>query len=232
MKTILLRLSLAISLLAAPIVGSAQHSLNVVGYVNRPFSIGANLFGNPLNASPNNYLSTLFQPGVVPDGAVVSLWNPATLSFDTTSTFSAGFWSLDFVLNPGTGARLTTPSTFTNTFVGEVQMRDGGPFSEPIALPPLYAGPDGILLRSDIVPTASSGSDIFLNILGRGPNVGEQVIKLNSVSTYLGEDTWDVTPTLAVGEAVFLNVGPVPEPSAAALGLLGLVLLRAFRRKA
>jgi hypothetical protein len=223
-------LSLVLGLQIVLMASLCQQAHSVVGYVNRSFSVGDNLFGNPLGASPNNNLGSIFDPANVPDGAAVSLWNPATLSFDTTSTFSAGFWSLDFVLNPGTGARLTTPSAFINTFVGEVLMRDGGPFTEPFPLPPLYAGPNGLLLRADIMPMASSGANIFLNILGRGPNVGEQVIKLNSVSTYLGEDAWDVTPTLAVGEAVFLNVGPVPEPSAAVLGLLGLVLLRAFRR--
>jgi hypothetical protein len=212
-------------------IASAQsnvYSLNVVGYVNKPFVAGNTLFANPLSAATNN-LGGIFN-AAIPNGTTVSLWNAATLSYDVTSTYTGGAWSLNLTLNPGTGALLSSPSVFTNTFVGNVVTRDGGPLGEPpYALPPLYSGPDGLFLMSDVLPAASLGTDIFLNLLGRLPQVGEQVITLSGTSTYLGGNSWSGgTPTLNVAEAVFLNIGPVPvpEPSALALLLLGGALLR------
>lgn len=206
-------------------------SAAIVGYVNHSFGPGDSLFSNPLEASPNNTLSSLFWSSPVPSGTMISLWNPTTLSFDTTSTFSSGAWSINFTLNPGTGARLTAPSAFTNTFVGEVRNHDGSSYSGTLTPPPLYSGPNGIFLLSDKAPVGATGNDIFLNILGRAPNVGEQVMSLTTISTYLGGGTWDNLPTLPVSGAVFLNIGPVPEPSTAAMGLLGLALMRALRRR-
>lgn len=230
MKTSLHRFIICIALLIA-----TSGQANVVAYVNHAFGIGNSLFANPLTASPNNTLSNLFYYTTVPYGTSVSLWNPASLSFATTSTYDMdiyGGWSANFTLNPGTGARLTTPSVFTNTFVGEVQNHDGSVFTGSLTNPPVYAGPNGIFLLGDKAPVAAFGDDIFYHILGRAPNVGEQVMTLTTTSTYLGAGTWDLIPSLGVSDAVFLNVGPVPEPSAAAISLLGLALLRAFRRKA
>lgn len=230
MKTRISLFLVVVSILSAQ-AQSNIFSVNVVGYVNHIFGPGDSLFSNPLVAPTNNTLVNLFSPSVVPDGTTISLWNPSTLSFDTTSIFNSGFWSINFTLNPGTGARLTTPSAFTNTFVGNVQNHDGGPFTDPLTLPPLFGGPNGIYLLADKAPVANTGTNIFLNILGRLPNVGEQVITLTTTSTYLGAGLWDNLPTLGVSEAAFLNVGPVPEPSTMALGLMGLVVLRHLRRR-
>jgi len=222
-------------LFAALVLLFAHPTFAAVGYVNHGFGSGPSLFSNPLLASPDNTLGSLFSPSVVPDGTTISLWNPATLSFDTSSTFNSGAWSVNFTLDPGTGARLTAPSPFTNTFVGTVLNHDGtissGGF--PFPLPPVYSGPNGLFLLSDKTPMPSTGNDIFLNILGRAPIVGEQVLTLTTTSTYLGGGSWDVAPTLSVSGAVFLNVGPVvvPEPATAALALLGVVLLGKFRRR-
>jgi hypothetical protein len=219
-------------LIAALTIISAQAQIyppNVVGYVNRAFGAGDSLFANPLDAPPNT-LSTIFAG--VPNLTMVSLWNPATLTFDTTSTFKTGTgWSQNFTLEPGTGALLNTLQLFTNTFVGDVLSHNGGPYADPLTPAPIYSGPNGIFLLGDKSPVASTGNDIFLNILGRAPHVGEQVMTLTTTSTYLGGGSWDLLPTLDVSGAVFLNVGPVPEPSVAALGLLGIALLRKFRRK-
>jgi len=197
------------------------------GYVNTPFAPGSTLFANPLQTTSNT-LSNLFAGGV-PNGTTVSLWNSTALGYDITSTYSGGSWSLNLTLNPGTGARLTTTGTFTNTIVGVALNHDGGPLplSGPTQ-PPVYAGPNGLFLLGDKAPVGATGNDIFLNIFGRAPTVGEQVIKLSSTSTYLGGGSWDNTPTLYVGEAAFFNIGPVavPEPTAYALVIFGLAVLR------
>lgn len=235
-KTCLRSLAIALGILLAPTVRADVYSANVVGYVNHLFSPGNNLFENPLVATNNN-LSTIFSSAVVPNGTTISLWNPNTLTFDVTSTYTGGNWSQNLILNPGTGALLNAPSSFLNTFVGGVISHNGGPYADPLTLPSPYAGPNGLFLLGDKAPVLASGADIFMNILGRLPNIGEQVITMAGTSTYLGGGNWDSIPTLAPSEAAFLNVGPVsavapvPEPSAAALSVLGVTLLRCFRRK-
>ena len=235
-------------LLAVCLVQSTQaqgvFSDNVVGYANHFFVIGNNLFCNPLDAAANN-LSGVFNPATTPDGTVISLWNPATSSFYISATNSAGTWTQDLPLNPGTGAVLMAPEAFINTFVGRVLNHDGTPYHgvSPIPTPQPFAGPNGLYLLSDACPIADTGSDIFFNIIGRQPHAGEQVITAAGTSTYLGDSTWDVLPLLKVGDAAFLNIGPsatttvlldlapVPEPSTLALGLLGLALIPACRRR-
>ncbi len=194
--------------------------------MNRAFGAGDSLFANPLNAPPNT-LSDIFAG--VPNLTKVSLWSPTTRTFYTESIFEEfSGWSINFTLNPGTGAKLFAPQSFVNTFVGNVLSHNGGPYADPLTPAPVYSGPNGMFLLGDKAPVASTGNDIFLNILGRAPKVGEQVMTLTTTSTYLGGGNWDLLPTLGVSGAVFLIV---PEPSVAALGLLCLALLRKYRRK-
>jgi hypothetical protein len=229
-------LRLLIAVIISETLQSAQaqsnvYALNVVGYVNRVFGIGNSLFANPLTASPNNTLSSLFSPSIVPNGTQISLWNSTSGTFDISSTLSFGSWSTNLTLNPGTGARLTAPSAFTNTFVGTVLNHDGSLFSGSLTNPPVYGGPNGIYLLGDKAPVANTGSDIFLSIVGRSPNVGEQVITLTTTSTYLGGGNWDNIPSMAVSDAAFLNIGPVPEPTTITLSLLGFALIPIYRRR-
>ncbi|HTL71703.1 MAG TPA: PEP-CTERM sorting domain-containing protein [bacterium] len=232
-------------LVTAFIVQSASaqvYSGNVVGYANHMFVAGNNLFANPLEASANT-LSVLFNPATVPDGTIISLWNPTTDSYDTSATLSGGIWSLDLTLNPGTGALLNAPTAFLNTFVGYVDNHDGSAYDGfALSPPPTFSGPDGLYLLSDKAPVANTGSDIFLNILGRLPNLGEQVITSAGTSTYQGAGQWDIVPVLNVSDAAYLNIGPisssvalpalapVPEPTTIALTLLGLALIPVCRR--
>lgn len=236
-------LHLLIAAIACVTIFNAQgqsnvYAINIVGYVNRAFGIGESLFANPLSANPNNTLSTLFSPSSTPYGTQISLWNPTSGLFDTTSTLefdgiSAINWSVNFTLNPGTGARLTAPSAFTNTFVGTVLNRAGGFFTDgdQSMVSPLFGGPNDIYLIGDKTPVAASGENIFLNLVGRVPNIGEQVITLTSTSTYLGGGNWDNIPAMAVSDAVFLNIGPVPEPTTLTITMLGFALIPAYRRR-
>ena len=223
-------------------------SQGLVAYINSPFLPGNNIFVNPFEAGNGDTLSVLFGSVTVPDGTTVSLWNSTTRMFDTTSTFNSGSWSANLTILPGTGAELNTPTSFTNTFIGTVLNHDGSTFNDSgnPTPPPVYSGPNGVFLLGDKFPTVDTGTDIFLNILGRAPNPGEQIITFDSASqnyitsTYLGNGNWNGgSPTLDVGQAALLNVGPVPfditsvpEPNTLALaGLAGMGMLMVMRRK-
>jgi hypothetical protein len=223
-------IQLLIALLGICSVQAQVYSSNVVGYVNTPFGVGDTLFSNPMQ-SANNNLSALFSALLVPNGTTVSLWNPVTSTYDTSSTFNAGVWSVNLTLDPGTGAQLTTSSAFINTFAGYMLNHDGSLFFSTFSPPPLFSGPAGIYLLADKAPIADTGNDIFLNLIGRAPNSGEQVITLSGTYTYLGGGVWDTTPTLGFGQAAFLNLGPIPEPAATGLVVLGFGIILSWRRR-
>jgi len=223
----------AILLASQASVNAQVYSQNLVGYANITFNAGVNLFGNPLDSAPNDLDSIINDDGteIIPNGTTVSLWNPTTDSFGPGSVFNNGSWSVDLTLLPGTGAELIAPSSFSTTFVGNVDGHDGNLLTQmSLPPPPVFTGPNGVYLRSDACPTEDVGTDIFLNIFGRLPNPGEQVTLLNSATqiyttdTYLGNGSWDNVPTLNVGEAAFFNINSVPEPSTACAGLAGLGL--------
>jgi hypothetical protein len=207
---------ISFSLAAEAVSAQGVYNSNVVGYVVTTFNAGINLFENPLEDPPDN-LSNLFYQFPVPNGTTISLWNSTQSSFDTTSEYLNGSWTVDLMLQPGTGAQLNTPLAFTNVFIGSVLNHDGSSWSENPILPPVFSGPNGIYLLGDKSPTVDTGTSIFLNILGRLPNVGEQVTTLSGTSTYLGNGDWDNVPTLGVGDAAFFNIESVPEPSAFSL---------------
>lgn len=232
MKTKIYKLAVLVSLsLLAKDAPAQVYGGNIVGYDNFFFKAGANLFENPFENSPNT-LTNLFNQAV-PDGTTISLWNPTLAAFGAISTYLNGAWTVDLMLEPGTGAKLDAPSAFTNTFAGVVLNHDGSVLSNPFGLtpPPVFAGSDGTYLMGDRAPVADIGADIFLNIFGRLPNVGEQVATLSGTSTYLGNGDWDNVPVLGVGEAAFftthttLNIQPVPEPGVLSLFSLGSLFI-------
>jgi hypothetical protein len=208
---------------------------DIVGYINYTFASGNTLFTSQLDNSPND-LAILF--GTTPtEGTTISLWDATTHTFNTATTYDFdlyGGWSANLTLQAGAGYLLNTFAAFTNTFVGTPLNHDGSTFNigDSLTPPPVYAGADGIYLLGDKTPVVDTGTDIFLNILGRQPNVGEQVITLTGTSTFLGGGSWSGgVPTLNVGDAALLNIGPVPEPSTMALGLLGAALVHVCRRR-
>lgn len=196
---------------------SAQQPL--ILYFNCNFLAGSNLFSEPLLLESNN-LSVLFPTSgtnftYIPAGTTVSLWNPSTSSFDSTATLTNGAWSNDLKLPPGAGALVVAPSPFTNSFTGIVLNHAGSlltSLNQIYLPPPVFSGPNGIYLLGDKCPVVDVGTNIFLNILGRMPFVGEQVTLLSGTSTYLGNGIWDSVPTLGVGQAAFLNVMAAPPP--------------------
>lgn len=232
MKTKLYDLAVIVSLsFLAETASSQVFGNNIVGYVNFAFNSGDTLFENPLLNTPDT-LTNLFNQSI-PNGTTISLWNSRTSTFDTTSTYLNGNWTLDLTLEPGTGAQLNAPSAFINTFIGTALNHDGTVLSAPNGLtpPPVFSGPSGTYLLGDMAPVADTGTDIFLNLFGRLPNIGEQITTLSGTSTYLGNGDWDTTPSLAVGQAAFFTIESVPEPSVFTLFCLcGLFI--AWRRSA
>lgn len=232
------------ALMVSTLAVSGQTSLNIVGYVSSIFRPGNTWFGNPLDYGTN--LLRLVIP-TAPEGTTVSLWSSTLNAYTPTATYSSGMWNGNLMLNPGTGALLTTPSLFTNTFVGQVldfngALFDGLNFHEPSP----FAGPNGLYLFSSKAPVALSGHvfnpasgqfSVFEAIIGRAPHNGEQVTTLDALTqtyfttTFLSGAWNNGDPTLALGQAAMFNIGPVPEPSALALLAAGLGALALARRR-
>lgn len=217
---------------------SNTYSMNIVGYVNTPFVAGGNLFSNPLSAATNR-LSSLFLWGA-PAGTTVSLWDYLSESYTQTSTYNGSAWSVNLTLNPGTGALLTTPAAFTNTFVGNVVYTPGPPPNNDILPSTVFVEVAGMHLLASATPVSypGSGYSAFDVIIGRAPRNGEQFIWLNEqtqtyhTTTYYTGTGWDNgEPVLGVGDAAFFNVLPVPEPTAISLMLVGALVLGAMRRR-
>jgi hypothetical protein len=222
------------------------------GYVNYIFKSGGNLFNNPLDDGAGNDLNTVFTPP--PIGTAVSLWNAGTQSYAQISIYKASGWTVDLTIAPGTGMVVTAPSSFTGTFVGNIEI----PYSNgSFPLPPAFSGPNGIYLWGCEIPFSGTisqnienGYTLFDYIVGRDPQVGEKIWTYNdSNGPGFVEDDYTATgwsnpnQTLAVGESAFFQIGSgnqgtpylpaaAPEPTTLALlGLGGLVTLITARRR-
>lgn len=209
------------SILCIALLSAGVESAGIVGYVHQPMAQGDNLINNPLDDG-TLLLSNLIP--TAPIGTTVSLWNPLIEGYGLTSTFISGSWTADLTLSVGTGALLNTSTLFTNTWVGGVLTGDGIAASGPLYPPSPYSGPDGTYLLGTITPVSVTGEDVFLWVLGRGPNVGEKVTTLDTSSqiytttTYLGSSAWDNgIPSLDVAESAFFTI---PEPSSLAMIVL------------
>src|SRR5215472_170391 len=89
----------AAAMAAGALTSMAQsnvYSLNVVGYVNYPFTaFNYTLINNPLD-NTNNDLNTIIP--TAPDGSTVALWSTALQDFSPTSPFystATHAWSPD-----------------------------------------------------------------------------------------------------------------------------------------
>lgn len=121
----------------------------LLAYWNAVFMTGSNLFNNPLNVDTNG-LNELFPARTTQQGTVVSLWNPNTATFDTTSTFTNGAWTSNLKLPPGTGVLVVAPLQFINLIVGIVLNHDGSILtSDNLTIPSVFSGSNGIYLLGD-----------------------------------------------------------------------------------
>lgn len=122
-KSMILGAALLAAGVASSMAQSNVYSLNVVGYVVQATNAGGSALlitiANQLNTG-NDVLSNVIQSP--PNFTSFYLWDTNTSSFDT-STFVFGSWSANLGFTQGQGAFVGIPAgtTFSNTFVGQVQ---------------------------------------------------------------------------------------------------------------
>lgn len=204
----------------------------IISYVDVTFMTGSNLFSNPFDTPPND-LNTVLPGPSVPEGTSVSLWDTATAAFTNSSIYSNGAWSSDLILPPGTGALVVVPAAFSIPMTGDLLGHDGIEITNDAQLalppPPLFSGPNGIYLLGDKCITTDVGTNIFVNILGRLPFVGEQVTQISGTntyaSTYLGNGLWDTVPTLNPANSAFLKIQAVLPPPLTIVYANGLAIV-------
>jgi hypothetical protein len=151
----------AIAMAAGILSASAQvYSVNVVGYVNATYT-GNQLFlaATPLDDGTNNVKDLL---PTAPNGTSVQIWTGTQFSKFTKSTVTGNWPANSPFIPPGTGFFISPQSTFTNTYVGNVDCAPGGGQTNKS----LLAG--HLVLVGSIVPFAGLVTDAGTNTLNFG----------------------------------------------------------------
>jgi len=200
-KTLLLTAALSAAGIATSM--AQVYSVNAVGYVNTPLPKGFSLISNPLNNTAGNTIQNLF--GTIPNiPEGLTVYKFVNGKYTTPATYDP----LDGAFGPAAAASQTvvpgegvfvlnpTATTVTVTFVGEVPQ---GTLNTPIA--------KGFQIVSSQVPQAGT-----VSALGYAPNEGDTFFQFDTAANkYKTPNTFDLgawspaEPTLAVGEAAFLN---------------------------
>jgi hypothetical protein len=202
-KTLLAAAAIVAAGLASSMAQSNVYSLNVVGYVNKPYVAGFNAGSNPLNA-PTNDLNHIMVGSQVPDNTILFLWNTTLQDFDPSlPTYISGSssWSPNATLNPGTGFFLLAPSAFTNTFVGEVK--------QGLTTVVISPGFNGI---GSPVPIGGSISNVLAQMPALDNDLAFQwdtvTQDFGAIATYVGaSSTWSPNVNFSVGEGIFYLYG-------------------------
>jgi len=174
------------------------YSLNIVGYVNQVIPAGFSIIGCPLVNSPDNKLTTIFANA--PENSVVYKWNNAQNRYYIDDVF-LGSWEgddLNMTLNPGEAIWFKSPSAFTNTLVGQVQLSSTN------------AVYHGFNIVSSVVPQGGT-----LDSLGYVGQEDDVVYQWNNAQgryyindVFLGSwegDNGGAVPTVAVGEGFWVK---------------------------
>jgi hypothetical protein len=180
------------------------YSANIVGYVNVTCPAGSVatpsfvVIGNPLDASPDNSVGTVFGSSAPADISVL-LWNGA--GFDENISYGGGVWDDDTVdLSPGKGFFLKNPTTsaVTVTFVGEVNT---GTMTNTMN--------QYFNLVSSMVPQAGNLQDD----LGLVAVADDSLLMWNGLgydeNMYYGGGVWDGDPIVTVAQGFFYKENPV-----------------------
>jgi hypothetical protein len=172
---------------------SNVYSVNVVGYVNKPFTaLAFELVGNPLDDGTNSLNSAL---ATLANKSQAQFWNGA--SFDNY-TKGGGVWPAAPSIAPGVGLFVKSQTTLTNTFVGSVACPVGG--SVTTALP---AGV--FVLVANKIPYAGdlNSTNIGLDVLANKSQV-QTWNGASFVNFTKGGGVWPAT-TLNVAQGFFLK---------------------------
>lgn len=202
-KTLLAAAAIIAAGVASSMAQSNVYSLNVVGYVNKPYVAGFNAGSNPLNGTDNS-LNAIMAGSQVPDNTIVFLWNTTLQDFDPSlPTYVAGSstWSPNATLNPGTGFFLLAPAPFTNTFVGEVKQ---GLTSVTIT--------PGFNAIGSPVPIGGSVATVLAQMPALDNDLAFQwdttLQDFGTISTYIADSsTWSPDVNFSVGEGIFYLYG-------------------------
>jgi hypothetical protein len=206
-------LLIAAAALAATVISSqAQVYSGVVGYVS--LVTQANHYAaveNPVDLDGIDCVTNVLAGA--PKGTVVQIWNGAGFTLCSRSSFGAGAWSANAATNyipPGVGFFISTPSPYTNTFVGTVGSGTY-PSTNTIALTANHYQFIGAVLP--ISGTVTNGADQGPDALNLGSVLPKgTVIQVWNGAGYtlgsrgsFGAGTWSTNFTISVGQAFFVN---------------------------
>jgi len=222
-KTLLLTAALVAAGVASSMAQTSNvYSLNIVGYVNVPVQSGKfYLIQNPLNNTPDNTISNVFQAsGFDSSGVADAGWNNAQIllwtgtGYATAIQYFSGFgWAgagaadQTNLVGPGTGFFFLSTSNATLTFVGSVQLGSTNilkpgfslvgseyPASLPLMSLGLTGGDTDQILRWN---SAAAGTGTFLTAIEYFANYGW-------LDPNAGDGAGPTNgPSLNVGEGIF-----------------------------
>jgi hypothetical protein len=214
MRTKTLLLTAAV-VAAGALASQAQvYSVNAVGYVNTPVTVGYKLIANPLNTTNNSIGALLPTP---PDFTTLYKWNESSQGFEIATYFFGSWDHPEFTLNPGEGAVISVPENYTITWVGEVLQGTAASGILSNSVPTAYSirsskVPQGGTLTTLAFPTPNEfdtlykwnvpaqGYDIYTYFFGEwsGPQPGEPSIGVGESFFYSGNGTLTWNRTFSV----------------------------------
>ena len=201
-KSILAAAAIIAAGAASSMAQSNVYSLNVVGYVNKPFVSGnAYIVTSPLTSGSNTLKDIIPNP---PDNTVVLRWDVGAQDLSgTVPTYSTALsqWSPNPVIATGEAFLVVGAGDFTNTFVGEVRQ---GAITVPIA------GNGNADLIGSPVPVAGNLSVILTNY----PAVD------NDIVLYWDVGAQDLSGTVSTYSAALSSWSAGPGPVNVADGFL------------
>jgi len=189
------------------------NSLNVVGYTTTiPGNGNYVCICNPVtNTSLPNTLGNLIGSNMPPNSQVLK-WNYALTKFDIFKRVGATSWlpasGATTSMNPGEGVFVTSPTSFTNVFVGDVMQAktpytDGGPITNSFR--------SGFELKANMVPDSGTVSSLGLIVPVASPQ--NQILKWNvalqkyDIYKKISASSWlPSEPVLNVGEGFFTSL--------------------------
>jgi len=187
------------------------YSANVVGYVAvTPTANQYALWCNPLDLDGVDCITNVFS--TAPKGTIIQLWNGTGFTTVSRALIGAGAWSANAGTNyvyPGVGFFISTPSAWTNTFVGTV-IPTGGATNTTALTANIYTLVGSTLPVSGTITNAVDQGPNTLNLgscLAKGSII--QIWNGSGFTTVsralIGAGIWSTNPTITVGEGFFLS---------------------------